>query len=294
VPPLITKTNTSFLDRPGDTLSRLGTYYWEHFGGPLIVLFGSVVAALVARTRGVLLAFAAVAVSALLWSQAPFTGVLDSSAFDIGTGDASRYLLPAVAAAVLAIALASRREALRVPALAVLGLATAVGLYETFDLGYPSAPPAWAPALGAVAGAVIAAPFPSWRPPLPRAAVSVAVLLIFAIAVGGMSDGFVRRYSRTGARGTEAAGWLVDQPEWRDGDAPVLSTFSVLAPLAGDRLAHPLRLVSPRAACREAAAEDAWLVLDRLTQAIARAPGCAPPDHVGRQYAIYRPVTGRG
>jgi hypothetical protein len=288
VPGLIAKTNTSFADRPGDTVSRLGSYYLEHFGGPLILLAGALAAALAARTRAVLAAVAAVVVSALLWSKAPFTGVLDSRAFDVGTGDASRYLLPAVAAAVLAIALASRRERLRAPALAVLAAATAVGLYQTLDLGFPSAPPAWVPAGGGAAGALIAVLPSTTRLPR-RPPIAVWAIAVLALGTAAMSAGFVERHSRTGARGTEVARWLVDDPEWRDGDAPVLSTFSELAPLAGDRLEHPLRLVTARAACRRAAAEHAWLVLDRLTQAVARSPDCGRPAYASARYAVYRP-----
>jgi hypothetical protein len=294
VPPLVAKTNTSFLDRPGDTLSRLGGYYWRHFGGPLILLAGAIAAALVARTRPVLAAFAATAVAVLLWTKAPFTGVLDSSAFDVGTGDASRYLLPAVAAAVLAIGLASRRERLRVPAMVVLGAATAVGLYETLDLGFPSAPPLWVPALGGIAGAagalVVSRALRGAARPLRLGRVAAAlVLAVAAVAGAAASNGFVERHSRTGAHGAEAARWLAGEAEWRDGDAPVLSTFSVLAPLAGDELRHPLRLVAPRSACRRAAAEHAWLVLDNLTRAAVGTPGCGAPAHVGRQYVGYRP-----
>jgi hypothetical protein len=293
VPPLIARTNTSFLDRPGETLSRLGTYYWEHFGGPLILLAGAVIAAVVARTRPVLATFAVVVASALLWTKAPFTGVLDSRAFDVGTGDATRYLLPAVAAAVLAIALASRRERLRIPALVVLAAATAVGLYETLDLGFPSAPPAWVPLAGAAVGAVVVVvPSILPAPALPARATAALAVLVLALVTWGASGGFVARHARTGARGTEAARWLAGEPSWRDGHAPVLSTFSVLAPLAGDRLEHPLRLVRPRSACRRAAAEHAWLVLDRLTQAVARTPGCGAPAHLSRQYAVYRPPAG--
>lgn len=289
VPPLIESTDTTFLQRPGATLSRVGDYYLRHFGGPLIVLAGAGAAALATRSRAALAATAATAASVLLWMNAPFTGVVGSRVFDIGTGDATRYLLPGIAAGVLTIALASRAPRLRAPALLVLGTAAAVGLYETLDLGFPSAPPAWVPALGAATGAVIAV-WPSIGPRTPRRAVHVAVVVVFGLVLLGFSKDFVARHARTHVIGTDVARWLGTQPEWRDGDAPVLSTFSLLAPLAGDRLGHPLRLVKPRSACRRAAAAHAWLVLDRLAQAVARAPECGPPAFASRRYAVYRPA----
>jgi hypothetical protein len=290
VPSPIAATDTTFFERPGETLSRLGSYYWHHFGGPLILLGGALAAALAARRRAVLAAAAATGLSVLLWANAPFTGVLQTHAFDIGTGDATRYLLPGVAAAVLTIALASRRAGLRVPVIAVLAAAAAVGLYETLDLGYPSAPPGWVPAAGALVGTLAAAllrrvPIPA----LPRAAVAVAALALLAVGSAAAADGFVERHARTDVRGTELARWFATQPEWRDGHTPVLSTFLVLAPLAGDRLEHPLELVPARTACRRAAAAHAWLVLDRLAQRVARVPECGRPDHATREYAVYRP-----
>src|SRR5439155_15194304 len=122
-------------------------------GGPLLLLAGALVAPLVARSRAVAAAAVATGLSILLWMNAPFTGVLSARAFDVGTGDSTRYLLPGVAAAVLTVALASRRGGtVRALALALLAAALVVGLRDTFALGFPSAPSLRTPVAGALVG----------------------------------------------------------------------------------------------------------------------------------------------
>jgi hypothetical protein len=287
-PPIYELADVTFLDRPADTLSRLGTYYWEHFGGPLILLCGALVAAALARTRAVVFASIATVASVLLWMNAPFTGVLASSGLDSGTGDTTRYLLPGVVAAVLAIALASRSARLRALTLSVLGAAAAVGLYETFDLGFPNAPSPWTPLAGAAIGAVAAAALARARlPALPRSAVAAAALTVVAVAGAAAADGYVERHGRATETPSRVAVWLAGQPRWRDGQAPVASTFSLLAPLAGDRLRHRLVLVEDRSACARAAALRAWLVL--TLHASRRARGCGAPQHSDDDVAVYAP-----
>ncbi|MEA2444117.1 MAG: hypothetical protein QOJ12_1409, partial [Thermoleophilales bacterium] len=157
-PPLIANADVSFADRPGDTLDRLATYYRGHFGGPLLLLAGALVAPLLVRCRAVAFAALAVAGSIVLWLEAPFTGVVGNRIYDAGTGDATRYLLPGVAAAVLTLALASRggRSRVRVAVSAVLAVAAVVGLRNTFGLGYPAAPSVLTPLAGVAVGAVLA------------------------------------------------------------------------------------------------------------------------------------------
>src|SRR3954453_17864593 len=109
-PALIANADVKFIDRPGDTIDRVGDYYLHHVGGVLLMFCGAFVVALLARSRTVGFAALATAVSIFIWMNAPFTGVFgESRAFDIGTGDATRYLLPGAAAAALPIAPASRR-----------------------------------------------------------------------------------------------------------------------------------------------------------------------------------------
>jgi hypothetical protein len=157
-PEIIVHADVKFIDRPGDTWSRLHDYYLRHFGGPMLVFCGALVAALLVRTRAVLLAAAATLASVFIWMNAPFTGVFGATrAFDIGTGDATRYLLPGAAAAALTLALASRRGGwIRWGCLGLLAVAAVIGLWQTFDLGFPSAPAVGTPVAGMLVGVAAA------------------------------------------------------------------------------------------------------------------------------------------
>ena len=308
-PGIIAAADVRFADRPRATLDRLGGYYWDHFGGPLLILAGALLAPLVTRSRAVLAAAAATLVSVLIWANAPFTGVGATPLFDIGTGDATRYLLPGVAAGVVAVALAGRAGAARRLAAALLAAAAATGLVNTFELGYPSAPKAWTPAAGALLGAAAAlaralarlgggraaACSPAPGSAAPRAPAlrfaALAALLLAGVAGAAASDGYVERHGRTGGGEARVSGWFAGQPAWRDGDAPVVSTFALVGPLAGDRLQHPLELAGAADACRRAAAgAPEWIVLDVRESRARGVSGCGTPDYADRDYQAFAPA----
>jgi hypothetical protein len=238
-------------------------------------------------------AFACLAtlVSIFVWMNAPFTGVFGSSrAFDIGTGDATRYLLPGAAAAALTIALASRRGGwLRVVCAIVLGAAAVIGLKQSFDLGYPSVPSWGTPIAGALAGALGLWLLSRVRVPRRSLAAAAGAAMLAAGALGALAaDGYVQRHGETGTRESGLAGWFALQPDWRDGSGTVVSTWSLVGTLAGDRLQHPLVLAGALQAC-ERARSAGWLVVDRAEARLRRAPGCgvAPgySDHYYQAYA---------
>jgi hypothetical protein len=290
-PEIIEAADVRFADRPGETLERLGGYYWDHFGGPLLLLGGALLAPLLARRRAVVAAAAATVGSVLIWMNSPFTGVGATPLFDIGTGDATRYLLPGVAAAVVALALAGRSgvAARLVPAL--FAAAAAVGLYNTFELGFPSAPKVWTPAAGAVGGAVAALILTRVHVRLPAGrGLAVAALALLALAGAVAADGYTERHGRTEGE-ARVSRWFADQAAWRDGDAPVASTFALIGPLAGDRLRHPLVLADAPDACRRAAAGSSdWIVLDVRENEARGVSGCGAPDYADSKYQAYAPA----
>jgi hypothetical protein len=292
-PAVIANADVKFIDRPGETIDRLGDYYLHHVGAPLLMFCGALGAAVLARSRAVAFACGATLLSIVIWMNAPFTGVFGSSrAFDIGTGDATRYLLPGAAAAALTIALASRRGGrLRVACALVLGAAAVIGVQQTFDLGYPNVPSVGTPLAGAALGAV-----GLWLLSRVRvdsfgrgrvAALGVAAVLV-AGALGALAaHGYVQRHGDTGTRESALARWFAAQPEWRDGSAPVASTWSLVGTLAGDRLQHPLVLVGAVEACARGRAAG-WLVVDRNEARLRRAPGCGvPPGFADHDYEAY-------
>jgi hypothetical protein len=295
-PAIIAHADVNFLDRPGETWSRLHDYYLHHFGGPLLVLCGAAVAALLARSRAVLFAAIATLASVFIWMNAPFTGVFGATrAFDIGTGDATRYLLPGAAAAALTVALASGRGCrLRWGCVALLGAAAAIGVKQTFDLGFPSVPAVGTPVAGLLAGlaavAVLAwgAPrlrLPAWLGPAAGATAALALGALGAVA----ADGFVQRHGETGTRESPLAAWFAAEPRWRERADPVSSTWSLVGTLAGDRLQHPLVLVGALDACARRSRGD-WLVVDRAEARARHAPGCGVrPGFSDLNYEAYAP-----
>jgi hypothetical protein len=295
-PSIIAHADVKFLDRPGDTWSRLHDYYLHHFGGPLLVLCGAAAAALLARSRAVLLAAVATLASVLIWMNAPFTGVFGATrAFDIGTGDATRYLLPGTACAALAVALASRRGGwLRWGCVALLAAAAVIGVKQTFDLGFPSVPAFGTPVVGLLVGvaavAVLAWGAPRLRLPGGVAPAAAALALLALGALGAVAaDGFVKRHGATGTRESPLAAWFASQPTWRDESAPVSSTWSLVGTLAGDRLQHPLVLVGALDACARRRRGD-WLVVDRAEARARHAPGCGVrPGFADLNYEGYAP-----
>jgi hypothetical protein len=289
-PPVIANADVKFIDRPGATLDRVGDYYLHHVGGPLLLFCGAIGAALLARSRVVAWGGLATLISIFIWMNAPFTGVFGSSrAFDIGTGDATRYLLPGAAAAALTIALASRRGGwIRVACALALAVAAVIGVKQSFDLGYPSVPSLGTPIVGALAGAVA-----SWllsRVRVTRrwlvAAGGAAVLA--AGAAGALAaHGYVQRHGETGTRESGLARWFALQPDWRDGSATVVSTWSLVGTLAGDRLQHPLVLAGALEACARGRSAG-WLVVDRAEARLRRARGCGvAPGYSDHDYQAY-------
>jgi hypothetical protein len=295
-PAIISHADVKFIDRPSETWSRLHDYYLHHFGGPMLVFCGALVAALLARSRAVLFAAAATLVSVLIWMNAPFTGVFGATrAFDIGTGDATRYLLPGAAAAALTVALASRRGGwLRWGCVALLAAGAVIGLKQSFDLGFPNVPAVGTPVAGMLVGAAAAAVL-VWGAPTLRlgrwlAPVACALAALVLGALGALAaDGFVDRHGETGTREAGLAGWFAGQPAWRDGSLTVASTWSLVGTLAGDRLQHRLLLVDALAACSRLRGGD-WLVIDRAEARARHAPGCGVrPGFADLNYEAYAP-----
>lgn len=75
VPHWIELVHSSFLDRPGATIDRLGASYLNRFGGGLLLLAAGVLAPLAGARRRTLVAGIATALGVLIWMGSPLTGV---------------------------------------------------------------------------------------------------------------------------------------------------------------------------------------------------------------------------
>jgi hypothetical protein len=181
----------------------------------------------------------------LTWANAPYTGITSSAQLAVG---AVRYMLPALIACALALALAARDAGPRGRRviMAVLGLAAFLSFGRTFvGLGFPQVPDtstAIAAAIAGGVGALVIARLPSCLVP-----VLGALGVIGAVAgLSSAASGYVERE-------TEAGG--IDQPllraalrdrEWRDGNFPIHMGPVTAALLAGDKLEHRVTLVPSR------------------------------------------------
>jgi hypothetical protein len=303
VPRSVTLVETSFLDRPGVTIDRIGDAYLERFGGGLALLAGGLIAPLLAWRRRVLAAGAATAAALVVWANAPVTGVPPTPGLEETIFSTTRYLLPAVAAGALALALAAgaRRRASPL-ALVVLAAVIVVNVVQTFDLGFPTVPRPLVPLVGAAIGAaaaVAAGALPQMRIPgsLAAPAGALAVALAAALLAIPASDYVERHGEVTRFLTSPAVHWLATQPDYRDGDARVAISPAPVGPLAGSDLAHGVDVFGPREPCHAIAARarTQWLVVyggplgGAVPADVRRCLGGRRPSFDNRLFAIYRP-----
>jgi hypothetical protein len=303
----------SFLDRPGDTLSRAGDFYLDQFVGGMLLLGGALLAPLLVRRRPVILAAVATAMSLLLWLNAPLTGVSNNPGFDPGTGDAVRYLLPGLGAAVLTLGLAARAGgAAGGLATAILGLALVAGLYQTFELGFPGAPSPFVVLAGTAAGALVAAvagrlalgrpavsrPRPLVAQRLPRPLVGAAAAVIAGCALAPLAPGYPSRHADAELFDSGLVEYFSD----RDGDSrPVYFGGAVHAVVSGDRLQRDVALLPADEPCGAVRRRrrSGWVVVQRLGggRRPARPGACLEPraaDFADEHYLIFAPVRTAG
>ena len=264
----------TFAQRPIATLDGRLDVYAERMAGATLVLAAALtvlVVALVGRVRGrrqgldLVLTAALMALGLVAWSMAWGTGlqttnvVVDQAVWSLS---ATRYLLPAIGAGVVTLALATRIPgwAGRVAEAALAGsllwsLAVDVGF------GVPYTPPARTLAAGAGGGLVVlglvhllrARTDLRLRRPVSSRAAAVVTAVVAGVLLAPLSMGHVERYTRVAgstAYGRAVTAWLLRQPGFKDGDRPVaFASRGVPAQFAGDRFEHELRLVPPDIRC---------------------------------------------
>jgi hypothetical protein len=304
VPHSIALVDTSFFERLGPTLDRLGDEYVQRFAGGIVLLAGGMLAVLATpRARRVRWASLSVVAGFLLWATAPVTGVPVATRFDGVIFSTLRYLLPVVAAAALAVALAgdARSRAAWAP-VAVLVAATVLNVAQVIDLGFPLAPSAATPLVGALAGALLAAAlgFATRSRPfrVPRVAVFAAIVAA-GCALAIPASGFLSRHAETHPVFTETiTGWLAADPGYRsERTTGVATSPAYIGPLAGDRLSHRLSSLPSDAPCAAIAsrARGSWLVVANgavrgaAPARVSRCLGGARPAFSGGGYSAYRP-----
>ena len=295
VPVYLERIDASFLEHPRASLEgRVGEYVRVLSGGLVLVAGGLLAWLPRPRARMVIGASAATAIAALAWMAAPFTGRSDDPVLDLSLFTV-RYLLPVLLAGVVGLALAGRTNRV---ARGLLAGALAWNVVAVARLGFPDVPSAPTLLTGVVAGALASAVA---GPHVRRAALVGGIASLAAIVVAaGLSDGWVRRVAETNA--TPAApleAFFAAQPGWAEGREPVAFVTSVIGPVAGDRLRHPLELIPGDEPCPQTLARlrRGWVVVrdipDELRALLApvRAPACLagvrPVAHPG-EWLVYR------
>ena len=301
LPRSIGQINASFAGDPLETIRFAGDLYLERFLGGIVLLAGALVAPLLApRRRAVWLASGAAVVSFLIWARAPFTGVPDELRIPEAVFSTTRYLAPAVAAAIVALALAGSGRGRR-GQVAQLVLAAGLGieLVQVLRLGYPTVPSPLTPLAGAVLGAAVVAvgTVLSQRVSIPARLGSPATLVAAALVLGALlavpAAGYTKRHADAGVFASGLVDWMSRQP---DDSAPVYSAPGVVGPLAGDRLSRRLEPIPRGTGCAalRARARSGYVVLnvgagsDANVRALAR---CLPrsPDYRDAFFRAWAP-----
>jgi hypothetical protein len=247
----------------------------------------------VQRSRAALAAGGAALASILLWLQAPITGIGDLPALDDFPIEATRYLLPAMAVAAVAVAVAGREPgAGRALATAVLAGALVWNLVEDAQLGFPQLPGLSTFVAGAVLGAAVGGAAALLAGRAATGAVSLGpaaagALCAVAAALAGVAlwpavDGYTLGHADTGALDSDLVRRL-ESPGVLGASDSIDFVRLRTAMLAGDRLERRLRLRAPDASCRHE--RERWLVVLAPTRTPVRGqPGrlFPPPVPVDR------------
>ncbi len=295
----------SFLDRPRATIDLFLDDYLELFLGGLVTIGAALVVPFAGRDRAVWIGGAATAVSFLLWLNAPATGAAEDGSV-VGTLSTVRYVLPALAAATLTLALATRNGGVAGRAAGlVLAAVVVIDVLQTRALGYPHVPGVRVLALGGLLGAAaaIAAGALSGRlGAMPRWAGAAIVVATLAIATGALAvgaSGFVERHAQANENTVypyaEMVRWLAEQPRYQDSDDPVAIAPIPNGSVVGDRLQHRIEVVPFREPCRAVRARlrDHWVLLNFLDVVrdftAARCLEGYEPSFEGPGFRAYRP-----
>jgi hypothetical protein len=293
-PPIYELLDGNFLGDPTGSVEGRGGEYLERLGGGLVVLAAAFIAPLVVRRRAVVAAAAATGALCVVWACAPFTAVTDDPTYAGLLLSTTRYLLPAVGAGAVTLALASRSAGAG-RALAVGGLVAGIGLSLGYDVRVeavsglrllPIAAILAGAALGA-GGALIArslAERAAGPGGVGRTVLGAAAALALVAALTLATNGFLDRYSSSRAQFAALVDWFAAQPGFDDGRS-IAFWREQTALLAGERLQHELSLIDAGASCEaiESRLEAGWVVL-------RSAPGTVEPPANARCLAGRRPL----
>ena len=315
-PPFIRLLDGPFIGRIGPTLDVDTAGAPKALAGAIVLLGGALVVPLLTRRRRFALLSAVIAVSLLIWANAPLTG-LPSSPWSI-SATVSRSRCCAIWrpwSRPRPPSSPSRRPGAERSAFSRSwrsGAAVVWSTLRSLSLELPFEPRPLTLLAGAAAGALVAgaaiAATGRARGPVARPAwVGGALVAVAAVVVGAglatQAPGFLARQGgmvSSTSPTTGVGGWLASQPRFRDDARPVfVASLALGVQLAGDRLRHRVVLVPPHEPCDvlRARARRGWLLVSpenfgRGFLGIARydAPGClrgVRPRFDDGKYRVY-------
>jgi hypothetical protein len=307
VPAMIRALSTTMVESLHRTLIDHLSIYVQTVSGAVALLILGMAIPLLAGSRRALIAGLVVALGVLEYASGPVTGLPAHGTLLVGAvGSTLRYLMPALTAGAVALALAATDGKLIVRALALIALCgvlvwdlisnlnAATVANSTFYLPFAH----WL-APGVIIGILLALVsrtgfvsaalrwFAARRVSAVSSAVVAALVVTFVLADG--SKDFLYRNADVRDLDSPVAAFLGAQPGFLTGHAPVASTQTGLGGLAGDRLNHPLSMITVNEPCSRiySAVERGWVVLRVY-------PALSLPAHVylppGTATACLRPL----
>ena len=292
VPPGLRVVDASLLSHPAAVLSGHLGQFADVLGGAVLMLALTIVVPLLVRTRVALIAGAIAILAVLIWGAAPLTGIGNAIA-------ATRYMLPALAACTLALALGARdaTPTVRSGVLLALGAAVIWSVDRIAAIGSGYIPPLRVPLVGLLAGAAVALVLRvPRRVPTPPALAATLGLTIAGLAVA--APGYLARHARTelartGLGDAGVLSHLLADPAFASSAKPVSMTPNTLPLLAGPEFRHPVVLLAPGVSCQalRAAAVNGWLVVKRPdyppAERVRRCFGTAVPTYDDPVYWVW-------
>ncbi len=244
VPAGLVPFEASFLDHPRQLVGTHYQGYLDVVAGGLLLMAAAIMLPLARRSRAALVAGGAAGAALLAWALAPYTGI---NADDFAVG-ATRYLLPALGACAVAVAVSGRGAGPRVrrAVVAVLTASIAWSAWRTAALGFPYVPSLFVLLAAAAAGmlGVAAARRGLGRD---RRLVAVAAGIACAVGLAVAADGYVARHALTGL--PDGVLLRAELPVLVNGSRPIATAPGTVVMLRGDRFDHELSLIGPGETC---------------------------------------------
>ncbi|PTL59922.1 hypothetical protein [Paraconexibacter algicola] len=265
LPPALRGFDASFLDDPSGMLSGRADLYLETVSGGFWLLVGALLVPLLRRTRAALLLAAATVLGVFFWMNAPYTGI-QSDELAVG---ATRYLLPALACATVAVAVATSGAGTwtRRVGTGVLMLSLVASLLRMAELGFPYTPSVATIVAGGLLGAAVVGAAPrvaalEGRVPVRRLTPVVAAGFA-TLVMAGQAEGYLLRHAGLQLFDRPVLGALLRDPTFTIGEGrEVAMAPAVLGSLVGERLQHRVLLIPADEPCATTRARRArgWVI----------------------------------